>query len=67
MSDTDLNDLIRRLAYATEAALPHLRREADRERRDYDGSGLREITKQQRHQMAEKAVAEAFDLLGMER
>jgi hypothetical protein len=64
---TDTNDLIRRLAYATEAALPHLKREADRERRDYDGGGLRPVTKQQRHAMAEKAVAEAFEMLGLER
>lgn len=67
MTDDQKNELIRKLAFALDVALPYLSAEANRERhRPHDGA-LRPVTKQQRYKMAEKAVAEAFDLLGLER
>lgn len=60
-------DLLRRLAFGLDAALPHLARDAQRERRDEEGKALRSVTKQQRYDMAAEAVGEAFALLGLER
>ena len=59
-------DLIRRLAYGLDAALPHLDAAAAKEKRAEEGKNLREITKQQSAEMARKAVNEAFDLLGLD-
>lgn len=64
---TEHRDLIRRLAFALDAALPYFRRAAERERRLEAGKALRSVTKQQRAEMAETAVAEAFALLEIER
>jgi len=61
------HDLIRRLSFALDAALPHLERAAERERREQAGNALRNVTKQQRAEMAKTAVAEAFALLGITR
>ena len=61
------SDLIRRLAFALDASLDHLDRQAAAEKRREAGKSLRSITEQQRAEMAHKAVAEAFDVLGLER
>jgi len=60
-------DLIRRLAFAVDASLPYLDKQASAEKRREEGKPLRNVTCQQRAVMAHKAVAEAFDLLGLER
>lgn len=61
----DPHDLIRRLAYALDVALPELVRLANEERERYPGYGLREITHQKRLSMARGTLAEASDLLGV--
>lgn len=58
-------DLIRRLAYALDVAMPELVRQARSERESYLGHGLREITRQDRLAMARGALREASDLLGV--
>lgn len=66
-SDDVANEgLIRCLAYGLDACLDHLNAAAAREKRREEGKALRSVTEQQRAEMASKAVAEAFGLLGLE-
>lgn len=67
MTEIDQRDLIRRLAFALDVALPHLDRAAMREARQAVDLPLRPVTCQYRAEMAHGAVIEAFELLGIER
>jgi len=60
------SDLIRRLAFTLESALPYLDRQAAVEKRTEEGKPLRNITMQQRAQVAREAVQEAYQLLGLD-
>jgi hypothetical protein len=64
--DSQATELVRRLTFILEAALPSLDKLAEDEARREAGKGLRQITNKQRAAAAHRAVQDGYRALGME-
>jgi hypothetical protein len=64
--DAQATELIRRLTFILEAALPSLDKLAEDEARREAGKAMRSITNKQRAAAAHRAVQDGYRVLGME-